>query len=359
MPNPPCPFLPVVDRVHSAADVNRFPKSDRGPGFYVACLRYAQSLWQSGLPAQAILQCNRALAIPLPGEEPVLRQWPLPYQALAWILLNRQEGQFIGNPRRHWQHLASRMVEPHKELRIWRAWACWYLAKTVLPESEFPADMKQIRGERLVEPTFDSIFNHLARLSPAEDLATWQHALNWAKDQVPSVPDRDPAGEVRIRVIQPAELPVVIGLARRIWNAYYPGIITQGQIDYMLAVWYDPGAMTREMTGRGVTYALIESDGAAVGYLGFEPQPDSRVLFLSKLYLLPEQHGKGIGRFALDWVRRQAGDRGHEVLRLRVNKHNAPAIRAYLRAGFLFIEDICSDIGNGFVMDDYLMERAV
>ncbi len=378
--NPPHPHLPPIDRVHSAADVRSYGKEERGPDFYLACLRYAQSLWRIGLPAQSLLQCNRALSCVLPEDAPVLREWPPPYLALAWMLVHRPEGQFLGNPRRHWQHLATRMVEPHKELRIWRAWACWYLAKTVLPETEFPADLKQIRAEHIIEPEFAEIFDHLSRLAHGYDLAAWQHALHWAREQAKKEPRLseacdglgsewrhsrskacEPAAgeETRIRIIGPDELPVVIALARRIWNAYYPGIISQAQIDYMLAVWYDEGAMRREMSGRGVTYALIERGGAPVGYVGFETQPESSVLFLSKLYLLPEQHGQGAGRLALEWVRAQARARGDTVLRLRVNKKNAPAIRAYLRAGFIFVEDICSDIGNGFVMDDFLMERAV
>jgi len=356
MINSPCPFLPPIDRPHTAADVNRFPKSERGPDFYLACLSYAQSLWQHELPAQAILQCNRALSVPLTSDEPILRAWPLPYLPLAWILHQRPDGQFIGNPRRHWQHLATRMVEPHKDLRTWRAWACWYLAKTLLPESDFPGDSQQIRQENIVEPPFDQVFDHLGRLSPADDLATWQHALKWARDHLPPPAVPDTPAHITLRTIGPDEIPTVIDLAHRIWKTYYPGIISHAQIDYMLAVWYELGAIQREMTGRGVTYALIESNGTPIGYIGFEPQPQSHVLFLSKLYLLPEYHGRGIGHFALDWVKTQARARSCTVLRLRVNKHNAPAIRAYRRAGFLFIEDLCTDIGNNFVMDDHLLE---
>ena len=368
--NPPCPLLPPIAQPRTAADLNVFSKSDRGPAFYLACLEYAQSLWQKGLPAQAILQCNRALSVPLDADEPVLREWPLPYQALAWILVHRPAGQFIGNPRRHWQHLATRMVEPHKALRTWRAWACWYLSTILLPETEFPADLKQIREEGVVEPTFDTIFQELGRHSHPDDLAAWQHALRWAKEQSTGKRIRSEgapeAVAAQVRVIGPEELPVVIDLARRIWPVCYPGIISDAQIDYMLAVWYEQGAMHREMTERGVTYALIEvASGASeaaripVGYIGFERQPQSRVLFLSKLYLLPDYHGLGLGQIALDWVVSQVRTSGCEVLRLRVNKNNAPAIRAYRRAGFQFVEDLCSDIGNGFVMDDYLMERAV
>ena len=365
--NPPCPFLPLIDRPRTAADVNAFPKGERGAAFYRACLEYAQSLWQKGFPAQAILQCNRALSVPLADDEPVLREWPLPYQALAWILLNRPADQFIGNPRRHWQHLATRMVEPDKALRTWRAWACWYLSKVILPEKEFPSDLKQIREEGVVEPTFEEIFHHLGQWSPADDLATWQHALKWSRERLGLGGESAAGGAVgaaRIRGIAADELPVVVDLARRIWNVCYPGIISQAQIDYMLAVGYDEAVMRREMSERGGIYALIEGltggeTGAVatpVGYLGLEPDASSGVLFLSKLYLLPEGQGRGLGRLALGWARAQARALGCQVLRLRVNKHNAPAIRAYRRAGFAFVGELCTDIGQGFVMDDYVME---
>lgn len=355
--NPPCPLLPEINRLFKASDLDRFGKT-RGPEFYETALQYAQSLWQTGFPAKSILLINRALSLPLDGAEPMLLRHPLPYRAAAWLLFERPEGQFIGNPRRHWQHLATRMVEPNKELRIWRAWACWYLAKTILPEEEYPSDMKQIREERVVEPTFSEIGRHLERLSPADDFERWTEALDEAGTRLQR--ERSTTVETRIRRIGVGELPVVRDLAHRIWPAYYPGIITGAQIDYMLAVWYEIGALKREVEERGVCYALIEAGGSGpIGYLGCERQPGSDVLFLSKLYLLPEWHGRGIGQVGLTWVQEWARASGCRVVRLRVNKHNTSAIRAYLRHGFHFTEDLCSDIGSGFVMDDFLMERAV
>jgi ribosomal protein S18 acetylase RimI-like enzyme len=61
----------------------------------------------------------------------------------------------------------------------------------------------------------------------------------------------------------------------------------------------------------------------------------------------------------LRWTEERAREMRCKAVRLRVNKRNAPAIRSYLRAGFRFTEDIVSDIGSGFVMDDYVMEKAV
>jgi len=354
--NAPHPLLPPIDRVHRAEEINAFGK-DRGADFYRTCHLYAQSLWQIGFPAKCILLLNRALSCPLPLTAPILQELPLPYQAIAWLLLNRPEDQFIGNPRRHWQHLATRMVEPHKELRTWRAWACWYLAKESLPEADFPGDTEQIREEDVIEPIQAEIIRHLTRLSPADDLPRWQDALAWTHQQLGKT---KPAPlPVRVRRITDQELPIIQRLGHEIWHRYYPGIIPQAQIDYMLSIWYQPTAMAREMQTKGVWYALIEAAGhGPVGYLSFERYPEG-ILFINKLYLLPEMHGRGIGAIALQWVNERAEELDCHSVHLRVNKHNAPAIRAYQRAGFRFIEDVCSDIGSGFVMDDYLMGKRI
>jgi RimJ/RimL family protein N-acetyltransferase len=166
--------------------------------------------------------------------------------------------------------------------------------------------------------------------------------------------------EWRIRRIHAAELPVVQKLAQRIWPAVYPGIITPAQIDYMLSIWYHPSAMMREMELRGTWFALIEAAGhGPVGYLSFERYPDTDICFINKLYLAPEMHGHGLGAKALEWIRERAVEMGCARLQLRVNKANAQAIRAYQRAGFSFLEDVTTDIGSGFVMDDFRMEKMI
>lgn len=352
--NAPHPLLPVIDRPYKAEEINAFGK-DRGPAFYETCHRYAQSLWQTGFPAKCILLLNRALSSPMPDSEPILQALPLPYQAMAWLLINRPADQFIGNPRRHWQHLATRMVEPDKELRTWRAWACWYLSKEILPESEFPGDLEQIREEGVVEPTHGDIVAHLTRLSPADDVQRWQGALEWTHTQLRKHAPKPLT--VRIRRIAEDELPTVQRLGHEIWRRCYPGIITDAQIDYMLSIWYQPDAMAREMHVRGAWFALIEAEGhGPVGYLSFEGYPED-VLFINKLYLHPHMHGQGVGATALSWIAQRAHEKGCKSLQLRVNRHNVAAIRAYQRAGFVFVEDVCTDIGSGFVMDDYRMEK--
>jgi GNAT superfamily N-acetyltransferase len=338
----PCPHLPSPDRAYTSEDIAALGHH-RGVAFVETCLKYAQCLWREGFPAKSILLINRAMSVPCDAVEP-------PYRAIAWMLQNRPQGRFIGNPRRHWQHYATRMNEGHKELRIWRAWACWFLACRILPEAEFPADHEQIREEGIVEPSRLDIAAHL----PPADFAAWSKVLSELGVELAEPPP------VRIRRIGSSELPVVKRLAHEIWHASYPGIIPVGQIHYMLRIWYEPGAMAREMEMRGVWFALIEVQHlGAVGYVSFEKLPEESVIFINKLYLLPQMHGRGLGAAALTWTTDRARENGAERIRLRVNKKNAVAIRAYLRHGFTFKEDIVTDIGSGYVMDDYVLEKVI
>ncbi len=170
----PSPFLPLGDLSLSAVSM-RSAGSQRGANFYNLALTCAQSVWLRGLPAQAILLLNRAFSADLTGDEAVLREWPLPYRAMRWIMEQRTEEQFIGNPRRHFQHLATRMVEPRRELRSWRAWACWAIARVVFPEDT--ADVEQLEKEGVIEPEAAEILAQLGRLGLPGEGEIWRGVL--------------------------------------------------------------------------------------------------------------------------------------------------------------------------------------
>jgi hypothetical protein len=175
----PCPYLPLPPQPLSAHCIAVL-HHDRGPDFYVTAMQYGQSLWLQGYPARAVLVLNRALGCDLNGSEPVLARWPLPYQAMAWLLKHHLPGQFIGNPRVHWQHLATRMVEPRKEIRTWRAWACWRMACVLFPG--MPGDERQIVREAVVEPGQVEISWNLERFGHPGEVALWQEALRFCED---------------------------------------------------------------------------------------------------------------------------------------------------------------------------------
>lgn len=145
--NPPCPWLPEVEEQYDFSITRRHGK-DRGAEFYLDALRYAQSQWRLGKPAQAILQLDRAWMAESAVDDPA------PYSALLWILEMAATGEcgFLGNPVRHFQHLASRMKGRRAEVCSWRAWYCFHLAERTLGGVEFPRDGEQIAREGLWIP---------------------------------------------------------------------------------------------------------------------------------------------------------------------------------------------------------------
>ncbi|MBL9219440.1 MAG: hypothetical protein JNG82_13190 [Opitutaceae bacterium] len=144
--------------------------NERDAEFYLTALTYAQYLWQRGLAARAILKLDRALLSDVRGHEAELRQWPLPYEAMAWLLRHAPPDVFIGNPRVHFQHLADRMNEPRREQRRWRTWACWALCRAVRPE--FPADPKHA----VAEPSLALIAEKLTAHGMPGEADLWKDA---------------------------------------------------------------------------------------------------------------------------------------------------------------------------------------
>lgn len=172
----PCPHLPNPIYPMNYLAMRALGR-ERGPVFYETALQYAGSLWRQGLPARCLLLINRSFAAELRGDETILKELPLPYLAVSWVLTHRPETEFIGNPRRHYQHLATRMTPPRQALRTARAWACWYLSTRILPESLYPADLEQIALEGIVEPTRDSIAEALDALGLPGERALWESAI--------------------------------------------------------------------------------------------------------------------------------------------------------------------------------------
>ena len=155
-----------------------------------------------------------------------------------------------------------------------------------------------------------------------------------------------------------ADIPTLRSLADTIWHACYPGIITHAQIDYMLARMYADEIIRRELS-TGVRWELTHLDGEPIGFLSCTHDATQQLLKLNKLYLLPAHHGRGYGRAMLDHVKQIAAELHTTRILLTVNKANARAIRAYERVGFRSIDAVVTDIGGGFMMDDFVMECGI
>lgn len=153
-----------------------------------------------------------------------------------------------------------------------------------------------------------------------------------------------------------AHYRLIAKLADTIWREHYIPIIGVGQVDYMLSKFQSEQAIADQIT-EGYKYYIIEFDKNTVGYLSFIKQANS--LFLSKIYVLSDYRGKKIGKTALAFVDKKALELGCKSVALTVNKNNTNSIKAYNKIGFKTLGPIVIDIGNGFIMDDYKMEKPI
>ncbi len=146
-------------------------------------------------------------------------------------------------------------------------------------------------------------------------------------------------------------------LADEIWHEHYTAIISNEQIDYMLDSFQSFEAIHDQLLKQGYIYYFLEIDDKEIGYIGIKH--DGEKLFLSKLYILKYYRGKGYASQAfelLDEICRQ----NHLVgIWLNVNRQNSDSIKVYEKKGFKIIKEHITDVGNGFVMDDYLMEKMI
>jgi len=143
-------------------------------------------------------------------------------------------------------------------------------------------------------------------------------------------------------------------LAYEIWHEYWPIILSAKQIDYMVEKIQSEHAIINQINNDNYVYFYILSDKEKSGYIGVSRKKD--YLFLSKMYIKKAFRHKGIGSKAFDFIKEYAKKNNYKKIRLTVNKYNKNTINAYNKWGFKTINSVVTDIGNNFVMDDYIME---
>ena len=150
------------------------------------------------------------------------------------------------------------------------------------------------------------------------------------------------------------ELLQIEEMADVIWHEHYTPIIGVKQVVYMLDKFQSVDSMSEQIKS-GYQYFLINQTEIPVGYLSFIKRAEE--LFLSKMYILKELRGHGIGRRAFEFIETQAKENDCKKISLTVNRNNLNSIKAYEKAGFQNTGELIQDIGHGYVMDDYSMEK--
>jgi ribosomal protein S18 acetylase RimI-like enzyme len=161
-----------------------------------------------------------------------------------------------------------------------------------------------------------------------------------------------------VRPMTEDDIDAVATLARVVWQEAYPAIITQAQIDYMLDQRYGLEVLRAELADPAIAWDVLEEDGEIIGFVSCLASVPGEIK-LDKLYVHPDRQRRGNGETLVRHCMAQARKQGCRALILAVNKRNARAIAAYRKYGFEVRESIVKDIGNGFVMDDFVMLKCI
>ncbi|MDR0905641.1 MAG: GNAT family N-acetyltransferase [Oscillospiraceae bacterium] len=158
----------------------------------------------------------------------------------------------------------------------------------------------------------------------------------------------------------PAEYAAIAALAAEIWHETYDALLPDGQVDYMLDRFQSEKAIARQTSTEGYAYFNILCDGALGGFLALVPHCEKQgELYVSKVYLHKNFRGQGAMRVAFAFIDEFCRESGCGTMRLTVNKQNAHAKAVYVHFGYAVARLVVSDIGGGYVMDDFVMEKVL
>ena len=162
---------------------------------------------------------------------------------------------------------------------------------------------------------------------------------------------------IRIHKATIQDIPLIQSIAYKTWPVAYGSIISEAQIAYMLNAFYTTRVLVNNMIHSGHHFTLAFEKNEALGFASFEHNYQNlNKTRIHKLYILPNTQGKGIGKKLLINIEQEALTNQSDFLNLNVNKYN-PAKDFYHNMGFNITKEFDLDIGNGYWMEDFIMEK--
>ncbi len=157
-----------------------------------------------------------------------------------------------------------------------------------------------------------------------------------------------------INIKTDSEIKILADLACEIWHEYWPTLLSNEQINYMVNKFQSFDSIKNQIQYNSYTYNIIQDNENIIGYYGISEEKN--FIFLSKLYIKKEYRNQGYGKKIFENIKQTAKSLNKKYIKLTVNKYNTNTIEAYLKWGLKKTDKAVTDIGNGFVMDDYIME---
>jgi GNAT superfamily N-acetyltransferase len=155
--------------------------------------------------------------------------------------------------------------------------------------------------------------------------------------RLPGAANRRVTSEPRAARIEPltaADVEPLSALAREIWYAHYPAIISTAQIEYMLDQRYRAELVRAELRQDALWWDKLVIGEQMAGFASYFLTQVAGEMKLDKIYVHPRHQRHGYGGLMI-----------------------ARACDAYITHGFRVADAVTKDIGGGFVMDDYIMVK--
>lgn len=164
---------------------------------------------------------------------------------------------------------------------------------------------------------------------------------------------------ITLRKATPADIPVIRDIAEKTWPVSYSGIISPAQIRYMLDLMYSHEKIEAAILDPDQSFWLAETTQKTLGFCSIQHRNPGPVFTrIHKLYILPDTQGLGIGQILMNQAESEARKAGSNSLHLNVNKYNK-ALGFYQKLGFQIDSEEILEIGNGYVMDDYILIKVL
>ncbi|PBJ16121.1 GNAT family N-acetyltransferase [Flavobacterium sp. ACN6] len=148
-------------------------------------------------------------------------------------------------------------------------------------------------------------------------------------------------------------------IANITWPNTYGEILTAAQLDYMLDLIYSTEALSKQILNNEQLFYMVSDSESTIGFIGIEHNyKNEAITKIHKIYLLPETQGKGYGKIVFNSIEKLASENNSKELLLNVNRFNT-ALNFYKKLGFEIKETVDIEIGNGYLMEDYVMGKEI
>ncbi len=155
------------------------------------------------------------------------------------------------------------------------------------------------------------------------------------------------------------DIEAIQQVANETWPITFESILSPVQIDYMLNWMYNSEILGKTIQLENNVFWLYEIENKVVAFTGIEHNYQSEAITrIHKIYVSPEAQGQKIGLKLIQHIEQEALKHNSSRLNLNVNRFNN-AVKFYEHIGFQIIDEENIDIGNGFLMEDYVMEKVI